>query len=839
MVRSAAATRNNRPPQTIGHTGDRCRACMLVDAATFAMAIVASISVDSLADPAGRFTVWRAGVGMMWTGIAIAMRFAIGRIRAGDAPVSGKHGEQLASAPAHRSAPPLSLTWTIALALITVAPLMLEPLLRRGFGEGRPLEIQLLLGLRNLSLGLAALSLWPVCARLSAAVSLCLMLFSQVVDDSGSVTWLLGIFSIAGAGWLLVSYEARFADLVIATGETRLTESKQSPARRLAHLPWRGVACVVLSAIAIFTLWFSGPKAPLASLGEWIGSSGGAGANDPFARGGVNDGLEEVGGENPETAGFAETDKFLDSDQPTLYDAASDLFGEPARKKNRQQERMISVTASDVKEIKNHAENKRASREFATARTSPKRPRSRPADRDARALFEVQGRTPLHLRMDVLARYDGEKWSALQFESCPNVIEAVGQSSRMRIFMARIGDYYGPDELHRLKIASLGGSISPTPSLLSQFQVGLIDRAEFFEWRRDGVLQFRGRARIPSGTTVETYSRTANLLALSPLDVAGQSSGNLPTYREVPSNSHEAFEKIASEWIGSLPRGAEQVAAILRRLREEYRLDSQSTIESQDGDPVLEFLATKKSGPDYLFASAAVLLLRSKGYPARLAVGYYASPAAFDAWTRHTPVVEEDLHFWPELLLADGNWLALEPTPGFETLLPRPTLWQRVISAATMAMSAAIQHPWMTLVILVSIVFLSVYRLEVIDSLRLARMRLFPERSWRERAFTSMRLLEKRAASIRTGRGSSQTLAAWSMQFAARPDGASLQALVQLTQDAAYGPALDPENVELVCRRAEKSWTLKKFRSAYKSKRSTANSLSTHLTLNPFATDQY
>ena len=119
------------------------------------------------------------------------------------------------------------------------------------------------------------------------------------------------------------------------------------------------------------------------------------------------------------------------------------------------------------------------------------------------------------------------------------------------------------------------------------------------------------------------------------------------------------------------------MAAIVERLRKDFEHDSQIGIATTDGDPVIEFLTSKKKGPDYLFASAAVLLLRQQGYSARLALGYYASPSAFDSWARHTPVRKEDLHFWPEVLLSDGNWLALEPTPGYDVLLPQPTLVDR------------------------------------------------------------------------------------------------------------------------------------------------------------------
>jgi protein-glutamine gamma-glutamyltransferase len=783
------------------------------------MAAIASIAVDLLADPQGNYAAQRVVFCALWIIAAVATRMVIGRWRSTSPPARGKHAESAHCAlefVSHGAAPPLSKWWVAALAVVTVAPLAIEPFLRSVIGEGRPLEIQMVLGLRNLALGLAALSLWPACARLSAAVSLCLMLFAQVIDEGSNSPWLLGPFAVAGGFWLLFSYQASFADLVTAAVSETKTRSARSPRR----LPWRGVVYIGLAVAGIAAIGVLGPSTPLASLGEWIGSSGGTGANDPYARSGVNDGQEEMGGENPETTGFAETDKFLDSDKPTLYDAASDMYGEPIRKKKTQLERVISVTPSDVREIKNHAENHRASREFAAARKSPKRPRKRPEDRSARALFEVQGRTPLHLRMDVLASYDGATWKPLASEPCANVIDQVGRGARMQLFAPAAANYYGAMETHKLKIASISGALSPTPTLLSQFRVGMIDRADYFEWRRDGVLGFRGRTTIPSGTTVETHCRTADLAALASENLADASAGSALAYRDLPEASKEAYAAIARDWAGDLPRGPAQVAAIIERIRENFRYDSQASVATIEGDPVLQFLQSKQSGPDYLFASAAVLLLRSQGYPARLALGYYASPAEFDAWTRHTPVRDEDMHFWPEILLSDGNWLALEPTPGYDALLPKPTWSDLAIGAVASIANLAIQHPFVAATSIVALIGLVFFRLHLIDAIRIMRLRLFPIVDWRKRVLASMQLIETRAATVGQGRAVHQTLPHWSSRFAVPSEDAKiLEQLTSLSQAAVYSPKLHSLEVEAICRQAEQTWTLKRFREAARSAR--------------------
>src|SRR5205085_1957064 len=78
-------------------------------------------------------------------------------------------------------------------------------------------------------------------------------------------------------------------------------------------------------------------------------------------------------------------------------------------------------------------------------------------------------------------------------------------------------------------------------------------------------------------------------------------------------------------------------------------------------------------GPDYQFAGAAAVLLRVLGYPTRLVSGFYAAPGRYDPQTGHTPVVQDDLHFWAEVRLPPGDWLVVEPAPGYEVLGPSPS----------------------------------------------------------------------------------------------------------------------------------------------------------------------
>ena len=138
---------------------------------------------------------------------------------------------------------------------------------------------------------------------------------------------------------------------------------------------------------------------------------------------------------------------------------------------------------------------------------------------------------------------------------------------------------------------------------------------------------------------------------------------------------------LARAWVAGLPEGWRQVEAVIAALRAGYAHDRSATASPDCTDVVAEFLLHSRRGPDYLFASAAAVLLRSLGYPTRVVSGLYAAPGRYDLRTRHTPVTGDDVHFWAEVRLPDGRWVAVEPTPGYE-LMPPVRAWSERIARA-------------------------------------------------------------------------------------------------------------------------------------------------------------
>lgn len=98
----------------------------------------------------------------------------------------------------------------------------------------------------------------------------------------------------------------------------------------------------------------------------------------------------------------------------------------------------------------------------------------------------------------------------------------------------------------------------------------------------------------------------------------------------------------------------------------------------QSRDAVAEFVFDKRRGYCEYFASAAALLLRLVGVPARYVTGFSVRAADFEAG--HYVVRMSDAHAWVEAYV-DGAWQEVDPTPPdeYEALHQRRSRWWSVV----------------------------------------------------------------------------------------------------------------------------------------------------------------
>lgn len=113
----------------------------------------------------------------------------------------------------------------------------------------------------------------------------------------------------------------------------------------------------------------------------------------------------------------------------------------------------------------------------------------------------------------------------------------------------------------------------------------------------------------------------------------------------------------------------------------EFEYDIQQEKAPEDQDELRYFMNKSRRGNDMHFATAAVLMFRKAGIPARYAEGYYLSPDYVSLYTGQSDVtvdVPDSLsHAWAEIYIDELGWFPVEVIPGFFELEKQETAGQQ------------------------------------------------------------------------------------------------------------------------------------------------------------------
>lgn len=166
----------------------------------------------------------------------------------------------------------------------------------------------------------------------------------------------------------------------------------------------------------------------------------------------------------------------------------------------------------------------------------------------------------------------------------------------------------------------------------------------------DGVLRHPSRRK---NYTLPWMTATENA-QFTPL-----SSREQAIYLTLPEDTRNA----ALELLSTLPDSTDTVAAIAEYVGQSAAYDLNTpAMPAGEEDFALWFLQNSDTGYCVHFASAATVLLRAAGIPARYVTGY-ATNAQADARN----IITADLaHAWVEYLDPDRGWTVLDVTPGIE-----------------------------------------------------------------------------------------------------------------------------------------------------------------------------
>lgn len=576
-------------------------------------------------------------------------------------------------------------------------------------GTGEATELIWLASVQYAAIWLAATSSTSRQEWTSFLLSCFLMIFGIATSDREGMFYVVVPFGLFASWWMMSRYWQ--------TIEAGFVAVEHVPLVRLRLIAIIGV--VGGTSLIAYCVHTQGPVMHV--LDGFMPTSGGKQRADSAARQGVGDGDMLVAAKDEAyTFGPVDSDLFLDSQMPSMYDLASEVYGEPTPR-IRQYSRAISLQSQVQEAQEEGSESKQNGREFSSLR-QPQRTgdATKPGSKDSRAVFYLIGEVPLHLRVESYDEFDGVIWrnsphvNFTKSYSQPTLLDIAGKPW---MHLQQYSQDLVVPQRNRLSIKVIGMKSPrlPSPSLLTNVHIDRVDQEDFFSWTADGQLMMPNREYVPQLTVAHMLYQIPKLHPLRHSDsMFGRLSHDtrlhnhsegfpnhkswVTAYLQTHASRHhlrEFVDRIISQsenLAGGTPTDWQRVEAITAWMRTNIHHDPLATPPTDCNDTVA-YLLEHKRGPDYLIASATTMLIRSLGIPSRLATGFYASPDHYDMKAGQTEVLPEHLHTWTEVY-CHGLWIPVEPTEGFA--VPREfRTWTQWAAECVWAMRAAIvRHPF-------------------------------------------------------------------------------------------------------------------------------------------------
>jgi hypothetical protein len=136
-------------------------------------------------------------------------------------------------------------------------------------------------------------------------------------------------------------------------------------------------------------------------------------------------------------------------------------------------------------------------------------------------------------------------------------------------------------------------------------------------------------------------------------------------YLNVPNNIRSEFQALAEKVTAGQSNPYDEATAITDYLRTNIQYSISLPPPPEGRDPIEWVLFNYKKGFCNYYASAEVLMLRSLGVPARLAVGFAQGKHQNDTYI----VLRRDAHAWPEVFFPNVGWVEFEPTTSQDPLV--------------------------------------------------------------------------------------------------------------------------------------------------------------------------
>jgi transglutaminase-like putative cysteine protease len=173
----------------------------------------------------------------------------------------------------------------------------------------------------------------------------------------------------------------------------------------------------------------------------------------------------------------------------------------------------------------------------------------------------------------------------------------------------------------------------------------------------------RAELRAPPAARYVAYSRRAPEApshAPSALSAEAQAA-----YLQLPAGLSPRVVELARTLTAGGVAPAQAVEAVVRWLRDTHRYTLRLPQPTPDVDPVESFLFDTPEGHCEYFATAAALLLRAAGVPARYVNGYLGGE--WNDVGHYVAVRDNRAHSWVEAFMPGRGWVRVDATPPLPT----------------------------------------------------------------------------------------------------------------------------------------------------------------------------
>lgn len=272
-------------------------------------------------------------------------------------------------------------------------------------------------------------------------------------------------------------------------------------------------------------------------------------------------------------------------------------------------------------------------------------------------VYFTSGRRPDAFRVYTLIDFDGSAWSRRDVD--PSVREPLDGNVQWPL---PVPDWDTRDrDLVTVQVLSQAETNLPLPPVPRSVDVG-------GNWAYSPVLD-----EVQSDTTTTqnlsyAFEADLNYFSVDGLKALGDASEQDrrldPGYLDIADAIDlDNVRQTALEVVGDASSRYDRAVALQEFFRNTQQFTYDTSVTPSGDDSVSVFLDDRE-GYCVQFASAMVVMSRSLGIPARLAIGFLPGQRGDQG---ESVISGGDAHAWPELYFAGAGWVRFEPTPAVQT----------------------------------------------------------------------------------------------------------------------------------------------------------------------------